>query len=204
MVVVANLRMTAFAVSVPLTVVSKCLALLGFIYLFVYLFLLFYSKAQLWLFCCCCCTKNLLLQVSYFVLLLNSTPAMKAATLSCLIRFLRALLPPSLPCVLNIVSCLEFSKAHEKSAQISCSSWNFPGTEALSTACLACCMWESLCISWEEALFSPHCRPCSRLGVLFTATWTWSCTAKHASSFSSVSLLGQSHYNKVIVGTWAS
>lgn len=59
----------------------------------------------------------------------------------------------------------EFSKAHEKSAQISCSSWNFPGTEALSTACLACCMWESLCVSWEEApFFCLRCCPCSRLG----------------------------------------
>lgn len=118
------------------------------------------------------------------MLSLNSTPAMKAAALACLIRFLRAPLPPSLPCVLNIVSRSEFSKAHEKSAQISCSSWNFPGTEALPTACSACCMWESLCVSWEEDPFScPHCHPRSRLGVLFTATWTWSCTAKHASSF---------------------
>lgn len=37
MVVVANLRMTAFAVSVPLTVVSKCLPCLDlFVYLFIF------------------------------------------------------------------------------------------------------------------------------------------------------------------------
>lgn len=106
--------------------------------------------------------------------------------------------------VLLLCIPLGISKVHEKSVQISCSFWNFPGIDALSTACVTCCMWERdlgfllyrgfllpviILLSW---LWSDG----AGLGLLRTAAWTWFLLAEHAASpFPLYFFWAEDHYN---------
>lgn len=105
---------------VPLTDVAKCphwLALLGFIYLFC---------RFTWTLDCLLMHRESFVQVSCFVLLLSNTHSHENKHTVCLTRC-RA--PVSSPVCHVLLHCipLGISKVHEKSVQISCSFWNFPG-----------------------------------------------------------------------------